>query len=351
MYERDKTEIHKLVQAHFPGTMSTLSSQISEWATPLHALLLLGALASAILISFTYQIIYHHYFSPLAPFPGPFWWTVSRLPYAYSSFRGHEIADSRRFIKKYGPVVRITPTLLLVSTASTLPLIYHRTARKTPHYTLFSFGAEGTIFHMRSHAEYTARAKAVAGIYTARAKMPETERLMDRNIVAWIAQLRRRFIATPSPFPSPSLSLSTKHPSTATPPLDFAQWVRFLNMDTTLEQVFSACNALDYVANGADMLGICEGFKTSLPLYGVFCRTWPFFEWVNTTWFGPVWEFVMLHLDWQVGKMTRFVEARLRERLRDMEAGDESGEEGGKKGDMMQAYVVPISFFTLFVCL
>lgn len=96
-------------------------------------------------------------------------------------------------IKFQGKTVRITPTMLLVSTASTLPAIYYRTAKKTPHYTLFSFGAEGTIFHMWEHSDYVNRAKTVAGIYTSRAHMPSTERVMDSNILEWTVKLRNQF--------------------------------------------------------------------------------------------------------------------------------------------------------------
>lgn len=62
-----------------------------------------------------------------------------------------------------GPVVRITPTLLLVSDPKKLPEIYHRNADKTGHYITGSFGETESLFNMRSHKTHASFRKHIAG--------------------------------------------------------------------------------------------------------------------------------------------------------------------------------------------
>lgn len=62
-----------------------------------------------------------------------------------------------------GPVVRITPTLLLVSDPTKLPDIYHRNADKTGHYITGSFGETESLFNIRSHKTHAAFRKHIAG--------------------------------------------------------------------------------------------------------------------------------------------------------------------------------------------
>ena len=52
--------------------------------------------------SFAYQIIYHHFFNPLAKFPGPFWAGVTRFWLAYYDLRGQEQKKCEELCKKYG---------------------------------------------------------------------------------------------------------------------------------------------------------------------------------------------------------------------------------------------------------
>lgn len=62
-----------------------------------------------------------------------------------------------------GPVVRITPTLLLVNDHSKLPEVYHRNADKTGHYITGSFGENESLFNMRSHKQHALFRKHIAG--------------------------------------------------------------------------------------------------------------------------------------------------------------------------------------------
>jgi hypothetical protein len=146
-------------------------------------------LLAYIALSAIYQVIRYRFFHPLSKFPGPFWGSVTRLWFAYRNLIGDENDVCMELHKQYGkssglqysltvngeylrvwfpgmlmlvptplgPVIRITPTLLLVSDATRLPEMYHRQANKSLHYITGSFGAVESVFNMldwRQHAHY-----------------------------------------------------------------------------------------------------------------------------------------------------------------------------------------------------
>lgn len=148
--------------------------------TVTHVILALGAYVA---LRFAYQIVYYRFFHPLSVFPGPFWGSVTRLWIAWHNLRETEVPTVYALTKKYGmilqvsaagilelmcgwlagPVVRITPTLLLVSDPTKLPDIYHRNADKTGHYITGSFGETESLFNIRSHKTHAAFRKHIAG--------------------------------------------------------------------------------------------------------------------------------------------------------------------------------------------
>ncbi|CAD0013231.1 unnamed protein product, partial [Aureobasidium pullulans] len=67
--------------------------------------------------------------------------------------------------RKYGPVIRITPTLLLVSDATKLPEIYNRQANKSKHYISGSFGNVESLFNMQDWKTHARFRKVAAGSY------------------------------------------------------------------------------------------------------------------------------------------------------------------------------------------
>ena len=62
-----------------------------------------------------------------------------------------------------GPVVRLSPTELVVSDATLLPTIYHRYVDKSQHYITGSFGKMESVFNMQRHKEHAFHRKIVAG--------------------------------------------------------------------------------------------------------------------------------------------------------------------------------------------
>lgn len=94
--------------------------------------ILLGLIAY-ITLKFSWQIVHYRIFHPLAKSPGPFWASVTRLWIAKHNLLETEVPTVYALVKEYGqscmlhstaiwligyrigPVVRITPTLLLVN--------------------------------------------------------------------------------------------------------------------------------------------------------------------------------------------------------------------------------------------
>jgi hypothetical protein len=166
--------------------METSSSHYPQLLSLLLNILL--ALISYITFRILYQIIYYRSFHPLRHFPGPFLASVSRLWIAYHNIRGTECEVELALHRRYGPVLRITPTLLLVSDAE----VYHRQASKSNHYITGSFGKTESLFNMQDHRVHARWRKVAAGPY-AFSNVKRMEGLLDVRIVEWLGRIEELF--------------------------------------------------------------------------------------------------------------------------------------------------------------
>jgi hypothetical protein len=157
------------------------------------------AFAGYVLYSTISQIIYYRFFHPLSHFPGPFWGSVTRLWLCYHNWQQTELATCYALHKKYGPVIRVTPTMLLVSDARKLPQIYHFKADKTPYYLTGSFGETESLFNMRDHRTHARFRKLIAGPYSF-TKVSAMEPMMDERLQAWIQKMDESFAETGKAF-------------------------------------------------------------------------------------------------------------------------------------------------------
>jgi hypothetical protein len=156
------------------------------------------------------QIVYNRFFSPLRKFPGPFWGSVTRLWLGWHCWRQTELNAIKRLHEKYGisdplsrvylyltlaqgPVLRITPTLLLVSDSSKLPEIYHRQANKTDHYVTGSCGEVEAVFNMKEHKAHAKFRKVAAGPYSF-TNIKKMEPMIDARMEEWADTMRDRFV-------------------------------------------------------------------------------------------------------------------------------------------------------------
>ena len=94
--------------------------------------------------------------------------------------------------RKYGPVLRITPTLLLVSDATKLPEVYSRQANKSNHYITGSFGKTESLFNMQDNKQHAHFRKIAAGPY-AFSNVKKMEPLVDDGIRNWLDKLNEKF--------------------------------------------------------------------------------------------------------------------------------------------------------------
>ena len=62
-----------------------------------------------------------------------------------------------------GPVVRVSPTMLVVSDATLLPTIYNRYVDKSRHYLTGGLGPMESVFNMQKHKQHAHHRKIVAG--------------------------------------------------------------------------------------------------------------------------------------------------------------------------------------------
>ncbi|KAL3418538.1 flavonoid 3-hydroxylase [Phlyctema vagabunda] len=270
-------------------------------------------LASYFLYKIGRQIIYYRFIHPLKDFPGPFWASVTRIWIAWHNFNETEVETEWRLSKKHGNAVRITPTLLLVSTAESIPLIYHRTANKTKHYIAGSFGATESVFNMQSHASHASHRKLVAAPYSF-SKISKTEPLIDKQIDAWVKQLDNAFAETGKPF-------------------NFASWAVYVAFDIISEVGFG--KALGFIEKGEDVGGLIAAFHDGLPAFGMMARLYPFTGWVKRTWMGK-YLVASPEQDSGFGVLMRWRDKLVDERIRENEEGTF---EGKKRVDLLQAFL------------
>ena len=170
------------------------------------------------ILSWVEQIVRHRFFSPIRNFPGPFWASVTRLWIAYHCIKGDEVEVELDLHRKYGSVLRISPTMLLVSDAERLPDIYTRNANKSQYYVTGAFGNTPSMFHMKSHDEHAYYKKISAGPY-AFSNIKKMETLIDARMREWVDAVRDRFSETEKHF-------------------NFAPWAVYLAYDVISEIAF-----------------------------------------------------------------------------------------------------------------
>ncbi|KAA8900649.1 cytochrome P450 [Sphaerosporella brunnea] len=150
-----------------------------------------AAILSVILLRVVGTIIHRRWLHPLAKFPGPFWGSITNLYSVQVNWSGKQYLIHHELHKKYGPIVRYRPNLLIVSDPTALPEIYHRYADKTPFYTQII--GDKTTFTSLPSTEHTISRKRISPAY-APAYVRSLEPKMDQWIVDWTELNRRVFL-------------------------------------------------------------------------------------------------------------------------------------------------------------
>ncbi|KAJ5770959.1 uncharacterized protein N7511_003010 [Penicillium nucicola] len=258
---------------------------------------ILGLIAYVV-FKFGYQIIYYRYFHSLSKFPGPFWGSVTRLWIAWHNLQETEVPTVYELAKEHGPVIRISPTLLLVSDYQKLPEVYHRNVDKTGHYITGSFGENESLFNMRSHKTHAVFRKHVAGPYSF-TNIKKMEPLLDMRIQQWTSKLNEKFIKTGEAF-------------------DFSWWAVYMAYDIISEIGFG--EPFGFIEKGEDIGGLIQGFHDGLPAFGLLARLHPFTSWIKTT-FLKKYLVAKPEDNTGIGVLMRFRDRLIDQRIKDIETG------------------------------
>ncbi|KAK1532130.1 flavonoid 3',5'-hydroxylase [Colletotrichum costaricense] len=266
--------------------------------------------AAYVLWKLLYQIVYYRFYHPLAKFPGPFWGSVTRLWITYHNVKEDECRVNQELHKKYGPVIRITPTMLLVSDATKLPEIYHRNANKSQHYITGSFGKTESLFNMQDHAVHARFRKIAAAPYSF-SNIRKMEPLLDKHIERWMSRL------------DAFATSGTK--------MDFAPWTVYLAYDIVSEVGFG--QPFGFIEQGKDVEGLIQGFHDGLVPFGILARCYPFTNWVKSTFLGK-YLVASPEQDSGIGTLMRFRDGLIVQRFKDIEKGTTGG-----RIDLLQTFI------------
>ncbi|KAF2842058.1 flavonoid 3',5'-hydroxylase [Patellaria atrata CBS 101060] len=264
-----------------------------------------------IVIRAVYQVVYYRFFHPLRAFPGPFWGSVTRLWIAYHNFKATELAQCQALHKRYGPVIRVTPTLLLVSDAAKLPEVYSRQANKSKYYIAGSFGETESLFNMQDWKTHAYFRKIAAGPYSF-TNIKKMEPLIDARMRDWIAKIEELFAKTGNRF-------------------DFAPWAVYMAYDIISEVGFGA--PFGFIETGSDVGGLIQGFHDGLTPFGLMGRLYPFTMWVKKTFLGK-YLVAKPEDDSGIGTLMRFRDKLILQRQRDIEKGTTGG-----RIDLLQTFL------------
>jgi cytochrome P450 len=266
------------------------------------------ALASYILLSILYQIVHYRFFHPLAHFPGPFLGSVTRLWITYHNVKGRENEVCEELHKKYGPIMRVTPSMLLISDATKLPLIYHRAADKSQYYITGSTGSTEATFNMQSHKVHARLRKIVAAPYSF-TSIKKMEPLVNAQLSYWLSRLDDLYVS-----PSAAISMGMKEKT-----FDFCPWAVYMAYDVMSEVAFGA--PFGFVAKGGDVAGLIKGLRDGLIPFATMARLYPLTNLVKKTWLGNRLFVVKPEHENGFGALMRFRDRLIEKRLQDLAEG------------------------------
>lgn len=199
-----------------------------------------------------------------------------------------------------GPVIRITPTLLLVNDSTMLPIIYNRNATKSQYYITGSFGKDDSLFNMRDAATHAKFRKVASAPYSF-TNIKKMEPLVDEQIYRWVEQLGTRFTGEY---------------------VDFAPWAVYMAYDVVSSVGFGA--PFGFIEQGKDVGGLAQGVKDGLVPFGVMARLYHLTSLAKST-FLSKYMVASPEQSSGVGAVMRFRDRLVEQRYKDIEAGTTNG--------------------------
>lgn len=222
---------------------------------------------------------------------------------------------TRSLAKFVGPVVRISPTYVMVNDATALPQIYHRQVQKSPQYITGNFGATENIVDTRDWRAHSTLRKAVGGPYSF-SNVKRLEPLISDCISYWFSQLDSRFSQTRQQF-------------------DLALWTGFLAFDVLAEIGFG--KPFGFMETGTDVNSLIKSFHTGLLVRTFLVQLYPLTAFLKKT---PLRRYMVASADqdFGIGVLMRFRDKLIAERVQDLQEGRISKND---RIDLLQQLVGP----------
>lgn len=192
-----------------------------------------------ILVSFiVIRALYRRYASPLHKYPGPFLASVSRLWKVLSTASGHTHVDHIALHRKYGPVVRIAPNEVSVSSpeAARTLLSAGRRFFKTPFYAVFPPPENPDIF-TETREEVHAVKKRVANVPYSMAAMQQLSPFIDDTVEVLMRKIDEH--------------INNNNASSGKGVFDLGSYLHYFAFDVLGEVAFS--RSFGFLAEGRDV--------------------------------------------------------------------------------------------------
>ncbi|KAL2130571.1 hypothetical protein VTI74DRAFT_6216 [Chaetomium olivicolor] len=173
------------------------------------------------------------YFSPLRAYPGPFLASISRLWKVLSTASGHTHLDHIALHRRYGPVVRIAPNEVSLSSpeAARALLSAGRRFFKTPFYGVFPPPENPDIF-TETREDVHAAKKRVANVPYGMAAMQQLGPYVDDTIEVLVGKIN-------------------EHIESGTGVFDLGDWLHYFAFDVLGEVAFS--RSFGFLREGRDV--------------------------------------------------------------------------------------------------
>ncbi|KAL2822495.1 cytochrome P450 [Aspergillus granulosus] len=138
------------------------------------------------------QRLYNAYTGPLRALPGPFHTVLTRLPLKLSIITGRRIYFIDALHKAYGPIVRISPTEVSISSPAEFKEI-HRVGSpflKSEWYSKFTMGSRPGVFDMRDPKMHAGRRKLFARAFSKSELRREWEGVVREKVRLAVGKMR-----------------------------------------------------------------------------------------------------------------------------------------------------------------
>lgn len=220
--------------------------------------------------------------------------------------------NQRQFLIS-GPVIRVTPTMLLVADSKAMPTIFHRRDTKSRFYLQGYVGKSNSIL-LREPGAHAAHRRLIGAPY-ALANIQRMEPLLDKHILHWVSSIDERFAGQKKP-------------------VDFSHWSHYLAYDTITDLGFR--NPLGFIKSGSDVGGLIEGFRVGMLIFGVAGRVYPLTEALLNSWLQ---KWLVVRTEQQLGFAVVMEKAGaiLAERSRRIRELGQKAHIGGKSYDLLQS--------------